>query len=99
MNIINVRLCPMFKERIISMSDQKDSNLNSSGQLITVGDLISILNHIVPNQPSYVDNWDVIPKGKVKCRTLTNNFENQVVLKTEANLFIGNLGDRVTIYD
>ena len=41
----------------------------------------------------------MIPKGKVKCRTLTNIFENQVVLKTEANLFIKNLGDRVTIYD
>ena len=50
------------------MSDQKDSNLNSSGQLITIGDLISILNHILPNQPSYVDKWDVISKGKVRCQ-------------------------------
>lgn len=99
MNSINVRLCTIYKERIISMSDQKDSNLNSSSPLITVGDLISILNHVLPNQTSYVDKWDVIPKGQVKCRTLTNLFENKVVLKTEANLLIKNLGDRVTVYE
>ena len=52
------------------MSDKNGSNLNSSGQSITVWDLISILNHILPSQPSYVDKWNVISKGKVNAGSL-----------------------------
>ena len=68
------------------MSDKNGSNLGGTDESITISDLISILNLILANKPSYVDKWNVIAKGKIKSSILTS-------------LLIENLGDRVTIYD
>ena len=81
------------------MSDKNGSNLGGTDEPITISELISILNLILANKPSYVDKWNVITKGKIKSSILTNIFGDKIALKAESNLLIENLGDRVTIYD
>lgn len=84
------------------MVDKNDNNGNNSGfpyAAITIADLIGILNLIFDYESLYVDNWSVTTKGKVQSSILSDIFGNRITLKTEANLLIENLGDRVTIYD
>lgn len=84
------------------MSDINSNNLtnpNGLGNLITIGDVIALFDLILPDQPLYLSKWNVITKGEVISSCPTSLLGNNLAIKTEANLLIENLGDRVTVYN
>ena len=80
------------------MSDKKERNSNEIGALSSIADFLAIID-LLNNQQSYVSEWNIRDNGKVLTTTIPNILGSRIRIKTEVNVYIENLGDRVTIYD
>ena len=80
------------------MSEKRERNSNEIGALISIADFLAIID-LLNEQQSYVSEWNIIDNGKVLTTTLPTILGNRIRVKTEVNIYIENLGDRVTIYD